>query len=75
MNEWRDMAHDAGYRGEEADQAARMLEEQERERYERLEEDRRASDVPSICEDCGAPVVVYDALVDRMVPHDCQPQT
>lgn len=45
MSEWRDAALDAGYRGDEADQAARMLEEQERERYEAREEDRRSTDV------------------------------
>lgn len=34
MSVWRDMAHDAGYRGDEAERVARMIEEQERERVE-----------------------------------------
>lgn len=53
--EWLDAAHDAGYRGEEARQAAAMLEEQEREKYEQREEDLRSTDTP--------PKVEFDDLV------------
>jgi hypothetical protein len=35
---YRDMAHDGGYRGDEAEQVARMLEEQHREECERPDE-------------------------------------
>jgi ribosomal protein S8E len=51
MSDFRDAALDAGYRGDEADQAARMLEEQERERYERREEDRRSTDHTILVDD------------------------
>lgn len=37
MSEFDDMAHDAGYRGDEAKQVAAMIEDQERQRV--LEED------------------------------------
>lgn len=47
MSVWRDMAYDAGARGDDLEQMARMVEEQEREQAERreadVEQDRHAS--------------------------------
>lgn len=45
MSVWRDMAKDAGYRGDEAEQVARMLEEEERRKVEEREADRCESDL------------------------------
>lgn len=44
MSIWKGMAHDAGYRDDEADQVARRLEEEEREKAERREAEQRQSD-------------------------------
>lgn len=44
---WLDMAHDAGYRGDEARQMAQLIEQQEREQWERDQEDRAEQELDS----------------------------
>lgn len=58
MSLFRDMAHDAGYRGDEAEQVARTLEEQERTKA--WERDHEADDGYVECERCGRAVPVDD---------------
>lgn len=55
MSVFRDMARDGGYRGDEAEQVASMLEEQERERWESGQEP--CGRPP--CDSCGDPSRVF----------------
>lgn len=58
MSVYRDMAHDGGYRGDEADQVARMLEEKHRE-----------VEAPA-CDSCGGDGPL--AFSPRHSAHFCQ---